>query len=70
MQDRCGARDVGRLPELFVVDEEERLAAAVEEPGITIGPPTRTPAGSASAFGFARPLRLLNQVFALSASLR
>ncbi len=37
------ARDVARLTELFVVDEEERLVAAVEQPGMTIGPPARTP---------------------------
>ena len=33
MQDRPRPRRLGRLIELFVIEEEERLVAAVEEPG-------------------------------------
>jgi hypothetical protein len=37
---------------------------------MTIGPPTRNPVWFCFSFGLATPLRLLNQVFAFSLSLR
>ena len=60
-----------RLAQLFVVGEEERLVVAVEQAGDDDrAADADARPGSASASALATPLRLLNQVLALSLSLR